>query len=179
MHVNNVASAKYKNVLSDLTKSFSFCGKELNIFESNLNFCSVKFSMNCIFTWLHLNIWNISILFLWTSKTNHLHKLILHLTVYHWMVSYLIFVRNARNAVSVKFLAECKKNPEQTRKLLLWAPFVVNLRTFRVQNFQDSKCVSVKKMTNIRYGNDPIHIYKIAITMYSDYIWRFPLGDCH
>ena len=46
--------------------------------------------------------------------------------------TYLIFFRNARNAVSVKFLAECKKNPEQTRKLLLWAPFVVNLRTFRV-----------------------------------------------
>ena len=31
------------------------------------------------------------------------------------------------------------------RKLLLWAPFVLNLRTFRVYNFQDSKCVSVKK----------------------------------
>ena len=105
-----------KNVLSDLTKSFSFCGKELNIFESNLNFCSVKFSMNCIFTWLHLNIWNISILFLWTSKTNHLHKLILHSTVYHWMVSYLIFVRNARNAVSVKFSAECKNIPEEPEK---------------------------------------------------------------
>ena len=120
MHVNNVASAKYKNVLSDLTKSFSFCGKELNIFESNLNFCSVKFSMNCIFTWLHLNIWNISILFLWTSKTNHPHKLILHSTVYHGMVSYLIFVRNARNAVSVKFSAECKNIPEEPEKYCFW-----------------------------------------------------------
>ena len=36
--------------------------------------------------------------------------------------TYLIFVRNARNAVSVKVLAECKKIPEKkTRKLLLRA----------------------------------------------------------
>ena len=31
--------------------------------------------------------------------------------------SYLIFVRNA---VSVKFLAECKNIPEKKRKLLFW-----------------------------------------------------------
>ena len=30
---------------------------------------------------------------------------------------YLIFVRNARNAVSVKFLAECKKIPEKNEKI--------------------------------------------------------------
>ena len=29
------------------------------------------------------------------------------------MKSYLIFVTNAANAVRVKFLAECKKNPEK------------------------------------------------------------------
>ena len=30
---------------------------------------------------------------------------------------YLIFVSNAGNAVSVKFLAECKKNPEKNEKI--------------------------------------------------------------
>ena len=35
--------------------------------------------------------------------------------------SYLIFVRNA---VTVKFLADCKNIPEKKRKLLFWAPFV-------------------------------------------------------
>ena len=34
--------------------------------------------------------------------------------------------------MSVKFLAECKKFQKKTIKFLLWAPFVVNLHTFRV-----------------------------------------------
>ena len=50
--------------------------------------------------------------------------------------SYLIFVSNAGNAVSVIFLAECKKIPEKKQENycfgLRLCVFVVNLRTFRV-----------------------------------------------
>ena len=43
---------------------------------------------------------------------------------FFYLTSYLIFVTNAANAVRVKFLAECKKNLEKTRKLLFWAQFI-------------------------------------------------------
>ena len=68
--------------------------------------------------------------------------------------AYLIFVTNAANAVRVKFLAECKKNLEKRENYCFGLNLYhisVNLRTFRVYNFHDSKCVSVKIMTNIRH----------------------------
>ena len=49
----------------------------------------------------------------------------------NWSKPYLIFVRNARNAVSVNFLAECKKF-QKNKKITVLGKYVVNLRTFRV-----------------------------------------------
>ena len=49
------------------------------------------------------------------------------------------------------------------RKLLLWAPFVLNLCTFRVYNFQDSKCVSVK--------NDKYQVCKEGLLHVKDYLF--------
>ena len=43
--------------------------------------------------------------------------------------AYLIFVRNAVNAVSVKVLAECKKIPEKkNKKITVTGKYVINLR---------------------------------------------------
>ena len=46
--------------------------------------------------------------------------------------------------MSVNFFAECKIIPEKRENYCFGQI---------CKNFQDSKCVSVKKMTNIRYDN--------------------------
>ena len=52
--------------------------------------------------------------------SSYASNLKIHLKM-HSVDTYLIFFRNARNAVSVNFLVECTKIPEKTRKLLFGA----------------------------------------------------------
>ena len=65
--------------------------------------------------------------------------------------SYLIFVRNARNAVSVKFLAECKKIREK-RENYSFGLICRKFTHFPSVKFPGLKMCECKKMTNIRYA---------------------------
>ena len=64
--------------------------------------------------------------------------------------TYLIFVRNARNAVSVKFLAGCKKNPEK-RENYCFGQICRKFTHFPSVKFPGLKMCECKKMTNIGY----------------------------
>ena len=86
----------------------------------------------------------------WTSRYfNSLHKKF-YFTFSYYSISfqindpYLIFVRNARNAVSVNLLAEFKKIPEKLENYCFWQ-ICRKFTHFPSVNFHDSKCVRVKK----------------------------------
>ena len=64
------------------------------------------------------------------------------------LITYLIFVRNARNAVSVKFLAECKKIPEEPEKYC-FGNFFCKFTHFPSVKFPGLKMCACKKKWQI------------------------------
>ena len=65
----------------------------------------------------------------------------------------LIFVSNAGNAVSVKFLAESKKNSRKKEKITALGSVCRQFTHFPSVKFPGLKMCEFKKMTNIRYDN--------------------------
>ena len=80
-----------------------------------------------------------------------IHSTPLSLSSYLISLKYLIFVRNARNAVSVNFLAGCKKIPEK-RENYCFGQICRKFMHFPSVKFPRLKMCECKQMTNIRYA---------------------------